>query len=137
MDRDMKTVVVPSHTETMDVLAGAARFARSLQARKGVLLFFLALAGVIGAVYYVTADRVYESQAEITVLQTGGSLFDPHTGQPRSLEGIMPTYERNVSCDRVIQETIKAIRTQHAPEHMDDLRERADRISGSRRFAPG
>ena len=117
----MKTVVVPSHTETMDVLAGAARFARSLQARKGVLIFFLALAGVIGAAYYVTADRVYESQAEITVLQTGGSMLDPNSGEPRSLEGIMPTYERNVSCDRVIQETIKAVST-HAPEHLRDLR---------------
>ena len=117
----MKTVVVPSHSETMDVLAGLTRLARSLQARKGVLFFCLGLAAVLGGVYYVTADRVYESQAEITVLQTGDSLFDQNSGQAQSMEGIMPTYERNASCDRVIQETIKAVRRQD-PEHLADLR---------------
>lgn len=118
MDRDRKTVIVPSHSETMDVLAGAARFVRSLRARKGVLLTFLVLAGILGAFYFVTAVRIYESQAEIMVLQTGGSLLDPNTGQPRSLEGIMPTYERSVSCDRVIKETIKLL----PPEHLTDFR---------------
>jgi polysaccharide biosynthesis transport protein len=113
MDGSKKTVIVSSHSETMDVLAGASRFARSLRARKGVLLSFLLVAGILGAAYYVTADRVYQSEAEIMVLQTGGSLLDPNTGQPQSLEGIMPTYERSVSCDRVIKETIKLLPREH------------------------
>lgn len=113
MDGNNKTVTVSSHSETMDVLAGATRFSRSLRARKGVLATFLFIAGVLGAAYFVTADRVYESEAEIMVLQTGGSLLDPNTGRPQSLEGIMPTYERSVSCDRVIKETIKLLPQEH------------------------
>ncbi|MBX3438297.1 MAG: hypothetical protein KF861_12455, partial [Planctomycetaceae bacterium] len=108
MDHDSQTVVVSSSSETMDVLAGLLRFAKSLRNRQGVVITYLLAAVIAGGVYYVVADRVYQSDGDLMVLPTGADVMDAKTGKPHIIDRDMPTYERMVKCDPVIRATLKA-----------------------------
>jgi polysaccharide biosynthesis transport protein len=52
------------------------RFVQVVRHRKMVLALAILIACGLGAAYYVTAERIYQSSAEVLVLQTGGNLLD-------------------------------------------------------------
>ncbi len=113
MQHDARTVVVSNSSETMDVLASVLRFSKSLQARKGVLMTFLLIASVIGGVYYVTADRVYQSEGELMIMKSGANASDANNGGAEVVTEDMPTFEKMMKGDEVIQATIKSLPQDH------------------------
>jgi capsular exopolysaccharide synthesis family protein len=118
MDHDAKTVLIASSSESLDVLAGTLRFARSLQTRKGVLAIFMVASSVLGALYYLLAGRVYQSQADLLVLDKDTTVMNATTGQPHMRSEDMPTYEKMVKSANVVQATMRAV----PHEHLRDLR---------------
>ncbi len=117
MQHDARTVVVSNSSETMDVLASVLRFSKSLSARKGVLTLFLLIASVIGGVYYVTAERVYQSEGELMIMKSGANASDANNGGAEVVTEDMPTFEKMMKGDEVIQATIKSL----PPEHYHDF----------------
>jgi len=62
--------------DSIDLMAGVLRFLRSVRARLYIVVLMLIFTGSLGAVYYVTADRKFESKAQLLILQTGGDTIE-------------------------------------------------------------
>ena len=117
MQHDARTVVVSNSSETMDVLASVLRFSKSLSARKGVLLTFLFISCSIGSAYYVTADRVYQSEGELFITKSKANPLDANNSGVDVVSDDMPTFVKMMKGDEVIQATLKAL----PPEHYTDF----------------
>ncbi|MEZ6052134.1 MAG: hypothetical protein R3C02_12195 [Planctomycetaceae bacterium] len=113
MQHDARTVVVSNSSETLDVLASVLRFSKSLSARKGVLMTFLFIASVIGGAYYVTADRVYQSEGELLIMKSGANVLDANNGGAKVVTDDMPTFEKMMKSDEVIRATMKSLPREH------------------------
>ncbi len=113
MDDELSTANLTRRHESLDVFAGALRFLKSVRARMPVMAAFVILSALAAIVYYVMAPRVYESHAELMVLQTGNKAFDAESGQSQSLSDVMPTIERVMSRDKVIKRAIRGVPKDH------------------------
>ena len=90
-----------------DFLAGLIRFTRSLRVRWPLIAGCLVVAVMLGAAYFLTAVRQYESLAEVFVLQTGGAEVEKNEGSAqRNLIDQMPNFERVLQSDSVIHDTL-------------------------------
>lgn len=86
------------------------RFLQVVKLRRNVLLVCLAAAGVLGAIYYLTTPKIYESAAEVLVLQIGSEgLKNQGNSSQRGIQDYMPTYQKILTSDRVLDATIKAL----------------------------
>ncbi len=96
----------PQGTEITDLLAGILRMARSMQRRKHVVVLSVMACMALGVVHFVTADRVYESKAELFVLQSGAPVLQGESGG-QDVDGEMPNFERILMSDRVIRQSLR------------------------------
>ena len=96
---------------TTSLLVELARFAQVVRTRLGTLAVCLCLGGAVGVAVFVLAKRVYESSAEILVLQTGGTMLDSKSGgQQRSIQDFLPTYQKVLVSDTVLERVISRCR---------------------------
>lgn len=79
---------------TSSLLVEVARFAQVLRARLGTLAVCVLLGAAAGIGVFMFATRVYESSAEILVLQTGGAVLDSKQGSQRNVQDDLPTYQK-------------------------------------------
>lgn len=70
------------------------QFARVVRYRKGILIATLAIAAMLGGLYYSTAKRVFQAKASLLVLQTGADVTSTAMSPEGVRQGLMPTYER-------------------------------------------
>ncbi|MCA9079082.1 MAG: polysaccharide biosynthesis tyrosine autokinase [Planctomycetaceae bacterium] len=107
-------------SEAIDLLATALRFYRSLLRRKWVVMGTTACTLALAAFYYVTATRLYESKAELIVLNVGGNVLDEDQGgDHRELDSQMPNFERVLQSDRVLKSALKALPKEHLVDFME------------------
>jgi len=76
------------------------RFLRVLRYRKRYVFAAVAVAGILGALYYFTATRIYEAKASLLVTRVGG--LTTRTGLSSNSEHMLPTYERILSSAVVV-----------------------------------
>jgi capsular exopolysaccharide synthesis family protein len=77
-----------------DAIHAALRFLRVLRYRKSYVATSLAVAGLLGTLYYFTATRIYEGSASLLVTQTGGDVFNATTTSASAVDMFIPTYEK-------------------------------------------
>jgi polysaccharide biosynthesis transport protein len=99
----------PAPGEHADIVAWMVRFAKTARARKKTVLFFFGICSFLGIVKYVTSTRLYESHAEVLVLEQGGSVLEKDRGSGRSLADQMPNFERVFTSDRVLKQTLREL----------------------------
>jgi uncharacterized protein involved in exopolysaccharide biosynthesis len=74
----------------------------------------MVLGGILGSVWYVTATRKYESTSEIMVLKTeSNALEGNNTSNQRSIQEIMPTYQKVFTSDTVLEGAIARLPKEH------------------------
>ncbi|MCA8991313.1 MAG: polysaccharide biosynthesis tyrosine autokinase [Planctomycetaceae bacterium] len=106
--------VLSGQGESIDILATALRFYRSVLRRKWVLVVSLMFTLSLAAMYYMTATRLYESKAELIFLNAGGNVLDDDQGgDHKELTSQMPNYERIMQSDRVLKATLKSLPEEH------------------------
>ncbi len=97
----------PQGSELSDLLAGFLRMARSVQRRKHVVVLAVLACMGLGVAYFLMADRIYASKAELFVLQTGSPTLQNENDMGQDVDDEMPNFERILLSDRVIKQTLR------------------------------
>ncbi len=85
------------------MLHALVQFLRVVRHRQTVLVAALAVAGVLGGLYYATEVRLYQARASLLVLQTGADVTNTTMTAEGVHQGLMPTYERLLSSAVVLE----------------------------------
>ncbi|QDU40080.1 Tyrosine-protein kinase YwqD [Maioricimonas rarisocia] len=104
--------------ESLDFVRGVVRFGRVVRNRLHIVLGILVSVSILGGISYVLSPPVYESAAELLVLQTGSSVLDSERNPQGTLSDQMPNFERVLRSDEVVKRTLKQL----PPEHRSDFR---------------
>lgn len=84
------------------------RFVLAVRYRKNVVVLTLAVAGILGALYYVTATRFYSAKAAILVTQIGrDQLNTSMTGEESQRRNTMPTFENMIRSAKVLERALE------------------------------
>lgn len=107
---------------SVQFLHALLRFARVARYRWAMLSAVVIGIGILGTLYYATADRVYEARAQLLVQQTGPIVTSMGTTDGLTQQGMLPTYERLFVSTVVLEGALQ--RLQQLPREM-----RADLIN--------
>ncbi|MCA9058266.1 MAG: hypothetical protein KDA85_07190, partial [Planctomycetaceae bacterium] len=96
----------PSGQNVANTLHSMMRFLRTVRMRSGILLATTIVAGICGAAYYISAERVYESKAQLHIVRKGTGVTDDDQNHNSSPITDMPTYQRLIAEDEVIRRAL-------------------------------
>jgi len=85
------------------------RFLRAVRYRKGIVIVSVVTSVLLGGLYYLTADRVFESEASLLVLPTGTSNWSTEVPVERHTRNLMATYRTMIASDVVLEEAAKLL----------------------------
>jgi polysaccharide biosynthesis transport protein len=94
-----------------------ARFLCVVRARKEIVVMSFVVSCLLGGLYYVTAPRIFKSEASLLVMQPGGHTRTTEMSGERIARDLMPTYTSLLSSEAVLKDAVKGL----APEHRGDL----------------
>jgi capsular exopolysaccharide synthesis family protein len=93
---------------TSNVVHSLVRFLWLLRRRKSVVFTAMAIAGMLGAIYFVSATRIYRAKAQVLVMQsTSGTQVEVSTG--RSAQDQIETFQRLFTSRIVLESALKQI----------------------------
>lgn len=95
------------------------RFLRVAYYRKNIIIAAVVVAGVLGALYYATATRIYQADAELLVLQTGTEYLPASMSPEGGRQGLMPTYEKLFTSAVVLEGAIAELSKMPARYRVD------------------
>jgi uncharacterized protein involved in exopolysaccharide biosynthesis len=104
---------IPASAEALpraEAMQRVMRFVRVVQFRRQYVLGALAVAALLGTVYFFTATRIYEGHAALLVTTTGPDVWTTATMAPSTRDSRMPTYERLFESAVVLEEALERIR---------------------------
>ncbi|HTQ40702.1 MAG TPA: polysaccharide biosynthesis tyrosine autokinase [Pirellulales bacterium] len=84
-------------------------FLRVVRLRRGVMAACIVVSLLLGALYYATAHRRYESRASLLVLQAGNDVASTSMSTENAGQGLMPTYERLMTSAVVLQAALNRL----------------------------
>ncbi len=96
------------------------RFARVVRFRWWLVAATMVATMLLGALFYVSADRVYEAKAQLLVQQTGPVVVAQNLPQNSQQQGMLPTYEQLIISTVVLEGVIQRL-TQLPRELRPDL----------------
>ena len=99
--------------DSIDLMAGVLRFLRSVRSRLYLVILALIASLSLGAFYYVTAERKYESSAKLLILQAGGEGLEQDGKKPQNLQDKMPEFEHLLVSDSTLKETLRNLPDDH------------------------
>ncbi len=86
------------------------RFLRTVRLRSGILVACLIVSCIGGAAYFITAQRIYQSEASLYIVRLGGDVTETtQTSGSSSLSSDMPTFIELISRDEVIVRALKML----------------------------
>ena len=86
------------------------RFLRTVRLRSGILVACLIVSCIGGAVYFITAQRIYESEASLYIVRLGGDVTETtQNSGSSSLTFEMPTFIELISRDEVTVRALKML----------------------------
>jgi succinoglycan biosynthesis transport protein ExoP len=94
------------------------RFLRVLQRRKRLMILSLLITGALGALYFATTPRIYQSRASLLVQQNQPDTWSKRAGD-MMVKDLMDTYRNMLSSDVVLGEALKIL----PPESQVDLKD--------------
>ncbi|MCA9096095.1 MAG: hypothetical protein KDA68_21595, partial [Planctomycetaceae bacterium] len=89
-------------------LVGVARFLRLVMFRKGIISLCLILSGGLGALYYATAEKRYQSEGKLYIAQPEATSQSVH-GVSMTQRDQMPTYLELVVSEKVLRDAIRRL----------------------------
>ena len=103
------------------VVYAVMRFVRIVQRRR--MIVFAALTGtlLIGALYYATAERIYQGTAQLLVLNNQVDVWNESNTQDSHRQGMLPTYERLFYSSRVLNGAIDNLKELALESALDRL----------------
>lgn len=104
---------VVTQSESIDLMAAVLRFYRSAVRRKWVVMTCLSISFTLAGLYYLTATRLYQSRAELIVLQAGKSALDRDGNSKAEVTVQMPNFERVLQSDNVLKDALKKLPHEH------------------------
>ncbi|MFV1968925.1 MAG: Wzz/FepE/Etk N-terminal domain-containing protein, partial [Pirellulaceae bacterium] len=87
---------------TADAVQAAIRFLRVLRYRKAYVLAALLVAGLLGAIYYFTATRIYKASAQLLVTQSGSDTWNTSMTSDGARDTFIPTYVTLISSTTIL-----------------------------------
>lgn len=105
----------------VSVLHDVARFLRTVRLHHRLMTACLIAGCLLGAAHYATATRIYESNAEIQVLEAGSHAVDGASQASRQLKE-MPSYVNVIQSDAVISRVVQDL----SPVHLQHLGQRRE-----------
>ncbi len=132
---------VANRNETNDdqtasnVVHSLVRFLWLLRRRKSVVLSAMAVAGLLGAIYFVSTARIYRAKAQVLVMQSKASTqVEVSTG--RSAQDQIETFQRLFTSRIVLESALQRVPKLPPEIGQDDTLERAiDTLRGMLRTA--
>ena len=94
---------------TNEAVQAAARLLRIVRFRRQYILGTLAIAALLGTLYYLTAPRIYQGTASVLVTQTGGNVWNASTTPDGGHEAFIPTYVQLFDKAVVIDSALRQI----------------------------
>ena len=85
------------------------RFLRTVRLRSGILIASLVISCIAGAAYYITAQRIYQSNASLYIVRKGGNVAEETQRNTSSPNSDMPTFIELMSRDKVIEGALKRL----------------------------
>ncbi len=107
----VRQAAAASPTAELHPLQNILQLLRSVEQNKGVVIGALVASCLLGALYYVTATRFYESSASVLVLQTGNEGMT--MGGDRISRDLIPTYQSLLKSDAVLEDAVKRLPAEH------------------------
>lgn len=92
-----------------DSILAVMRFLRVVWTRRMYVISTLVVAGLLGGLYYFTANRIYQATAQLLILQTGPDMLSPTMAGATNREALIPTYERLFSSTVVLEGAIREL----------------------------
>ncbi len=97
-----------------NLLNESVRFLQVVRRRLPTLFLCTIVGGILGAVWYATAAKKYESMSEIMILTTEANVLEGNnSSNHRTIQDIMPTYQRVLMSDSVLEGAISRLPKQH------------------------
>jgi len=103
-----------------DAVHALMRFLRVIMHRKMYVASALLVAGLLGGLYYLTATRIYEANAQLLILETGRDVLNSGLYGEANRQSEIPTYERLFSSSVVLEGAIAEL-LKGPPESRADL----------------
>ena len=85
------------------------RFLRTVRLRSGILVATLVISSIAGATYFITAQRIYQSNASLYIVRKGGNVTEETPNSGSSANSDMPTFIELMSRDEVIVRALKTL----------------------------
>ena len=94
---------------TTHIVYSVLRFLRVVRHRRAIVAVTLVIAGLLGAVYYATAERVYAAKARLLVQSQKENTWDESNAPNGDRQGMLPTYELLFSSAAVLNRAIETL----------------------------
>ncbi|HID21490.1 MAG TPA: hypothetical protein EYP14_03710, partial [Planctomycetaceae bacterium] len=88
-------------------------FLYAVRLRKGVVVTTLLISSVLGALYYLTAPRLYDSDAQLLVLKASQDPLEDSLTIQQGVQNYMPTYRKILTSDKVLASAIENLPKEH------------------------
>lgn len=90
----------------LQVVHAAMHFLRVIRHRKKVIVASMLVTGLLGAIYFASAKRVYQSDAQLLVIPRGSDTSPTGVAAEAGSQGLMPTLERLITSAIVLDDTL-------------------------------
>ena len=111
-------VIATSTPSQTNVFASILRFLHLVRMRRGVIIGWMLVCLVIGAIFYAVAPRLYDSTAQIFVIRNaGGDARDEQSGSITEILKTLPTHARNMASQTVLSDALQNL----PPEYRVDF----------------
>lgn len=99
--------------DSIDLMAGVVRFLRSVRSRIHLVILCIIASLGLGAFYYTTAERKFESSAKLLIMQIGGDSIDKDGRKTQTIQDKMPEFEQLLIGDSTLKETLRNLHDEH------------------------
>jgi capsular exopolysaccharide synthesis family protein len=103
--------------DSIDLMAGVVRFLRSVRSRIHLVILCIIASLGLGAFYYTTAERKFESSAKLLIMQIGGESIDKDGRKTQTIQDKMPEFEQLLVGDSTLKEALRNL----PPDHRIDF----------------
>lgn len=99
--------------DSIDLMAGVVRFLRSVRSRIHLVILCVIASLGLGAFYYTTAERKFESSAKLLIMQIGGESIDKDGRKTQTIQDKMPEFEQLLIGDSTLKEALRNLPADH------------------------
>ena len=93
-----------------DAIHAAIRFLRMLRRKKHVVGFSLLVCSALGAFYYLTAEKVYQAQAQLLVTQSSPDMLKAGVTATIGSDSLIATHQKLIESSVVLEDAVERIK---------------------------